>query len=140
MRRSSRLDIIGRVAFGHDFKPGMTLEAREIAAGWHRLVNTGIKFETFIASLTVRALPFLATLPVKMVQAKGEVKMVVNKLTGRIYDRWEKEQEALKNGREEDDESDRKRAKDLMSILLRASKKEGGLTRSQILDNVSITF
>ena len=97
MRRSSRLDIIGRVAFGHDFKSGMTLEAREIAAGWHRLVNTGIKFETFIASLTVRALPFLATLPVKMVQAQGEVKMVVNKLTGRIYDRWEKEQEALKN-------------------------------------------
>ncbi|THH19294.1 hypothetical protein EW146_g1858 [Bondarzewia mesenterica] len=123
------LDIIGRVAFGHDFNSGQSTEAGEIAASWHNHVNMGLTFGGFIAPLLVRSFPWIVKLPIPALQAQGTTKMIVTKLAMRILER---------DGREGG------YGKDILSLLLNAQKLEKGpaegLTPSQIVENVIISF
>ncbi|TDL23923.1 cytochrome P450 [Rickenella mellea] len=55
------LDVIGRVAFGHDFDFGKSTESQEIAASWHNLASVGMTFGGFY------------------LQAQGSVKVITGK-------------------------------------------------------------
>ncbi|OCH85026.1 cytochrome P450 [Obba rivulosa] len=119
------LDIIGRVAFGHDFKSGQTTEAKQIAASWHGHVNSGLSFGAFVAMLVIHAVPDITRIPLPAIKAGGRIREIVTKLSMRLIDR----------GAFND------RGRDIMSILMRADKehgvKEAGLTPQQIVDNVN---
>lgn len=119
------MDIIGRVAFGHDFQSGQSTEAKEIAAVWKNHVNTGLTFNGFIAMLVIRAFPSITSIPLPAIKAGGRIKEIVIKLAKRIYE----------------SEVGDKKGRDILSILMRADKarevKEDGLAPYQILENVS---
>ncbi|KAH9941758.1 cytochrome P450 [Epithele typhae] len=128
---TATLDIIGRVAFGHDFKAGQSAEAKAIRASWEGHVNTGLGFEGFVAMLVLRAVPFvtalLTKLPVEGVRAGGRIREITTKLSMRL----------LESGVVSE------KGRDIMSILLKAQKeqeKAGGgakLTEEQIVHNVN---
>ena len=129
---AGRLDIIGRVAFGHDFKAGTSTEAREIRAAWEGHVNTGLGFDGFVAMLVLRAVPFatalLTRLPVEGVRAGGRIREITTKLSMRLIEA------GVVN----------EKGRDIMSILMKAQRDADskgevgeGLTTQQIVDNVS---
>ncbi|KAI8976580.1 cytochrome P450 [Trametes punicea] len=127
------LDIIGRVAFGHDFKSGQSTEAKEIHASWDGHVNSGLQFGGFIGMLVMRALPFvtlvLTKLPIEAIRAGGRIREITTKLSMRL----------IESGTVSD------KGRDIMSILLKAERarvrggdpKSAGLTTEQIVDNIS---
>ncbi|OBZ67495.1 11-oxo-beta-amyrin 30-oxidase [Grifola frondosa] len=119
------LDIIGRVAFGHDFKSGQSTEAKEIHASWTGHVNTGLTFGAFIAMLVIRALPFITQIPLPAIKAGGRIREIVSKLAMRI----------VQSG------TVAEKGKDILSVLIKADRKHGsktdGLTSQQLVDNVS---
>ncbi|KAI0356004.1 cytochrome P450 [Trametes cingulata] len=133
------LDIIGRVAFGHDFKAGQSTEAREIHASWEGHVNTGLGFGGFVAMLVMRAVPFitllLTKLPLEAIRAGGRIREITTKLSMRL----------LESG------SVNEKGRDIMSILVKAERSRvaeaakgasgkavaRGLTPQQIVDNVN---
>ncbi|TDL25126.1 cytochrome P450 [Rickenella mellea] len=142
---SCTLDIIGLVAFGHDFQsssspspppspspssPSSTSahnsDAEDIHASWHTHVNTGLTFGAFLAPLVLRAVPLITSLPVKAIQAQGEIKGIVGRIARRLV-----EQGGVN-----------RRGGNILSVLMRAQAMEkgsggGGLTTSQIIDNIS---
>ncbi|KAM5537674.1 hypothetical protein V8D89_008752 [Ganoderma adspersum] len=121
------LDIIGRVAFGHDFKAGQSTEAKEIHASWEGHVNTGLGFSGFVAMLVMRALPFitlvLTKLPVESIRAGGRIREITTKLSMRLLE------SGIVN----------EKGRDIMSILVKAENAEGSksLSPQQIVDNVN---
>ncbi|KAI0665798.1 cytochrome P450 [Trametes maxima] len=125
------LDIIGRVAFGHDFKAGQSAEAKEIHASWEGHVNAGLGFSGFVGMLAVRAVPLimllLTKLPVEAIRAGGRIRKITSKLSMRL----------LESG------AVNEKGRDIMSILVKAERaREGtfkgtGLTPQQIVDNMS---
>lgn len=120
----TRLDIIGKVALGHDFKSGQSVEAQEIAASWHGVITMVQTFGAFVAQLVLRAFPIITSLPIPALRTPGVVKVTCGKLSRRLLDR------GVISG---------DKSKDILSILMRANLKESGrgLTEEQIIANVS---
>ncbi|KAH9919840.1 cytochrome P450 [Fomitopsis serialis] len=108
------LDIIGRVAFGHDFHAGRSTEAQQIRASWESHVNSGITFGAFIAMLVIRACP----------SAGGRIREIVTQLSMRLVQRG----------------AFSERGRDILSILM-TGRQEGvkadALTPQQIVDNIN---
>lgn len=122
------LQIIGSVGFAHDFEFGESDDAKAIFASFHELVNMGMTAAGFVAPLILRAFPFITDLPVKAIQAQGEVKQIVKRLAG----------VKVKEKRRMEDGSDMK-GKDLLSTLLRMQDVQGE-ELDKILDQVSFDF
>ncbi|TDL23935.1 cytochrome P450 [Rickenella mellea] len=115
------LDIIGRVAFGHDFKFGESIESREITGAWDHLMNTGLTFGGFLGPIVIRAFPPSVSDSLKYVQSQGRVKAITETLARRIIE----------------DGSQNEKRMNILSVLLKSQGKTGGLSKSQILDNIS---
>ncbi|CDO70546.1 hypothetical protein BN946_scf184579.g2 [Trametes cinnabarina] len=126
------LDIIGRVAFGHDFKSGQSTEAKQIHTSWEGHINTGLQFGGFVAMLVMRALPFvtllLTKLPLEAIRAGGRIREITTKLSMRLIEAGNVNE----------------KGRDILSILLRAERargksasKDAGLTNQQIVDNIT---
>ncbi|KZT71850.1 cytochrome P450 [Daedalea quercina L-15889] len=118
------LDIIGRVAFGHDFKAGQSTEAKQIRASWDFHVNSGITFGAFIAMLVIRACPSVFLLPLPAIKAGGRIREIVTKLSMRLVERG----------------AFSERGRDILSILMterQKGAKADALTPQQIVDNVN---
>ncbi|KAG8987613.1 hypothetical protein FRB90_003252, partial [Tulasnella sp. 427] len=120
------LDIIGNVGFGHDFQCGRSEEAKSIQRSWRELVLMGMEFPGFVAPLVVRAFPFITDLPVKAIQAQGEIKSIIKDLARQIVDQRKsmRNDEGMKNG------------KDLMSTLLKLNERAEGDDLDQLLDHI----
>ncbi|TFY67129.1 hypothetical protein EVJ58_g1823 [Rhodofomes roseus] len=118
------LDIIGRVAFGHDFKSGQSTEARQIRASWEGHVNSGLTFGAFIAMLVIRACPSVFLLPLPAIKAGGRIREIVTKLSMRLVERG----------------AFSERGRDILSILMterRRGAKADALTPQEIVDNIN---
>ncbi|EPS95624.1 hypothetical protein FOMPIDRAFT_101731 [Fomitopsis schrenkii] len=118
------LDIIGRVAFGHDFKAGQSTEAKQIRASWDFHVNSGMTFGAFIAMLVIRACPSVFLLPLPAIRAGGRIREIVTKLSMRLVERG----------------TFSERGRDILSILMTGRQKgvkTDALTPQQIVDNVN---
>ncbi|PCH35326.1 hypothetical protein WOLCODRAFT_79403 [Wolfiporia cocos MD-104 SS10] len=119
------LDIIGRVAFGHDFGAGQTTEARAIRASWAAHVNSGLTFGAFLAMLIIRACPHVFLLPLPAIRAGGRIREIVTHLSTRL----------VRRGVFSD------RGRDILSILMRADRLRGAkderLSPQQIVDNIN---
>ncbi|KAI0732667.1 cytochrome P450 [Fomitopsis betulina] len=115
------LDIIGRVAFGHDFKAGQSTEAKQIRASWDYHVNSGLTFGAFIAMLVIRACPSVFLIPLPAIRAGGRIREIVTKLSMRLVERG----------------TFSERGRDILSILMTGHHKSDALTPQQIVDNVN---
>ncbi|KAG8861654.1 hypothetical protein FRC20_011448 [Serendipita sp. 405] len=122
------LDVIGRVAFGHDFNTiGNSAEGIKITTGWKEQNEMGQEQAGFTALLVLRLFPWITSLPLEAIQAQGAVANRIRELAKGI----------VSNG-----EIDEKGGKDLMSILLRANGQQDPAKRvdlAEIYDHI-VTF
>ncbi|KAA1475229.1 cytochrome P450 [Dentipellis sp. KUC8613] len=120
------LDIIGRVAFGHDFGAGKSAEAKAISVAWTKHVNMGLTFGGFLAPQVIQTFPWIVKLPIATLQAQGTTKVIVTELASRILEK------GIVNDKD----------KDILSLLMRAARDSkgpasDGLTAEQIVDNIN---
>lgn len=127
------MDIIGRVAFGHDFQSGQSPEAKLITDSWNKDVNMGLSYAGFLAPFVIGMFPFIASSI-----GEGVTKGVVSRLAGVILEREEKQG----GGKEEVNGHGARcgrSGKDILSLLMQAKRRNNGqgLSNRQIADNVS---
>ena len=102
------LDIIGRVALGHDFNAvGDDPDAIKIINTFRTQSNTSCEHSAFTALLVLRLFPWITSLPLKAIQAQGAVADTVRKLAKDIVDNSHVDNKTSGN--------------DLMSLLLKAN-------------------
>ena len=102
------LDIIGRVAFGHDFNAvGDAPDAMKIIKAFRTHSDMSCKHSTFSALLVLRLFPWITSLPLKAIQAQGAVADTVRKLAKDIVANSHVDNKGNGN--------------DLMSLLLKAN-------------------
>ena len=102
------LDIIGRVAFGHDFNAvGDAPDAIKIINTFRTQSNMSCQRSTFTALLVLRLFPWITSLPLKAIQAQGAVGDTVRKLAKDIVANSQVDNKGSGN--------------DLMSLLLKAN-------------------
>lgn len=119
------LDIIGSIGFGYDLQLGESPQAKAILRAWRQQVDMGVTAPAFVAMLFIRAFPFITQLPVKAIQAQGEIKTTIKDLGRSIVEQRRK----LEEGGE-------MRGKDLLSTLLRMHDTSGE-SLDDVLDHVS---
>ena len=102
------LDIIGRVAFGHDFNAvGDAPDAIKVINTMRAQHEAGCEPAAFTALLILRLFPWIISLPLKAIQAQSAVADTIRKLAKDIV-----------ANSQVDDKGDRK---DLMSLMLQAN-------------------
>ncbi len=102
------LDIIGRVAFGHDFNSiGDAPDANKITNSLRAHNEMGCEDSAFTALIILRLFPWIASLPLKAIQAQSAVADTVRKLARDIVASGQIDNKG--NG------------KDLMSLMLQAN-------------------
>ena len=107
------LDIIGRVAFGHDFNAvGDAPDAINIIQTIRAQGEMSCEHSAFTALLILRLFPWITSLPLKAIQAQGAVADTIRKLAKDI----------VANGQVDNSQVDNKiGGNDLMSLLLKAN-------------------
>lgn len=124
----SSLDVIGRVAFAHDFQAGQSPEARSVMDGWRDQANLGMTFDGFLALLLLRQFPAIGRLPLPSIKAQSNIKNIIKPLANKLIERGV---------------SDIDQGRDLLSILLRANAaektQEKKISDDELLDHI-VTF
>ncbi|KAK0447920.1 cytochrome P450 [Desarmillaria tabescens] len=69
---SCTLDIIGRIAFGHDFGVGISEDAQNIAKSWHHDVLLAHTFAGFFAPILLVKFPWIQKLPIAALKTDGK--------------------------------------------------------------------
>ncbi|EIN08207.1 cytochrome P450 [Punctularia strigosozonata HHB-11173 SS5] len=123
------LDIIGRVAFGHDFSAQSTPpseDARRIFTSWHDIIVDATSEQMFVALPVIRMLPWLTDLPIPALRAQGITNQIVRRIAHKLIANARLDSVVKGN--------------DVLSMLLRSVEKEkGGLSDEEIIENI-ITF
>ncbi|KDQ08460.1 hypothetical protein BOTBODRAFT_37899 [Botryobasidium botryosum FD-172 SS1] len=118
------LDIIGRVAFGHDFGCGETVEAKRITNSMAEMVALGMTRMGKIAPIILRNFPILASLPLPSIQSQGEIKLTVRAIAEHLFAKTSNNSESIEG-------------KDLLSTLIRANINEHrGFSKDELLDHI----
>src|SRR5258706_11941421 len=115
------MDIIGRVAFGHDFNAvGDAQDAIKIADSWRAQNEMGCEHSAFTAMLVLRLFPWITSLPLEAIQAQGAVADTIRKLAKDIVANSQIDEKG--------------KGKDLMSLLLKANARQIESKRCDILE------
>ena len=115
------LDIIGRVAFGHDFNAvGDAPDATKIISTFRTQTEMNCEPPGFTALLILRLFPWINSLPLKAIQAQSAVADTVRKLAKDIV---------------ADGQIDNTgKGKDLMSLMLQANARQHESKRCDITE------
>ncbi|KAG8944219.1 hypothetical protein FRC04_002086 [Tulasnella sp. 424] len=128
------LDIIGRIGFGHDFMLGQSPEAQRILEGWKNQATMGFDKSAMLGMALLRLFPALSSAPVAALKAQEETRETIKSIARGIV------QEARNNLADDGDWGAKvKGATDIISLLLRSSVTDNGLTEDELLDNI-VTF
>ena len=123
------MDIIGRVAFGHDFNAvGDAPDVIEIARLWRTQNEMSCKHSAFISTLVLRLFPSITSLPLPNFQAQVAVSDTIRNLA----------KDMVANSQVDNKGS----GKDLMSLLLQANARQHKSKRPnmpEIYDHI-VTF
>ena len=115
------MDIIGRVAFGHDFNAvGDSPDALKIADSWRAQNEMGCEHAAFTAMLVLRLFPWITSLPLEAIKAQGAVADTIRKLARDIVANSEID--------------DKGKGKDLMSLMLKANARQDESKRCDIAE------
>ncbi|EIN08194.1 cytochrome P450 [Punctularia strigosozonata HHB-11173 SS5] len=120
------LDVIGRVAFGHDFQPQSAApsgDASRIMSSWHKIVAISATNASFLAPLVLRMFPWITQLPLPALKAQGEANVIVRQIAKKL----------IANANTDDDR------RDILSRLLKMNKSQAQFTEEEIIENI-ITF
>ncbi|KAG9025166.1 hypothetical protein FS837_005062 [Tulasnella sp. UAMH 9824] len=128
------LDIIGRVGFGHDFMLGQHPDTKRILDGWKNQANMGFDRSAMLGMALLRLFPALSSAPVEALKAQERTRDTIKSIARAIV------QEAKDNLGEDGSWGEKVQgATDIISLLLKASVTEHGLTEDELLDNI-VTF
>ena len=123
------MDVIGRVAFGHDFNAiGDSPDAVEIARRWRAQNEMACEHSAFIAMLVLRLFPSIISLPLPALKAQVAVSDTIRNLAKDIVANSQVDNKG--------------RGKDLMSLLLKANARQHESKRCdmpEIYDHI-VTF
>ncbi|KAL0066804.1 hypothetical protein AAF712_006203 [Marasmius tenuissimus] len=125
---SATLDIVGRIAFGHDFCNGESSEAKAISEAWHKDVKMGRTMAGFLAPVVIGAFPFINHLPIPALQKDGVTKTIALKIAADMLKEHRAREKVDGEGR------------DMLSILVRDQlnrKGEDALEDWELLENIS---
>jgi len=126
---TATLDIVGRIAFGHDFGNGESSDAKAISDAWHKDVMLGRTMAGFLAPILLGTFPVINHLPIPALQEDGVTKKIALKLATEMLKEYRARQSVdIGSGR------------DMLSILVRDQmqrKGEDSLEDWQLLENVS---
>ncbi|KDQ08459.1 hypothetical protein BOTBODRAFT_191732 [Botryobasidium botryosum FD-172 SS1] len=122
-RATRVLDVIGRVAFGHDFGCGETAEAKKITNAMTQMVGLGMTHIGKMAPIILRNFPALASLPLPSIQSQSEIKVTVRQLGEKLLAKAANDPESVKGN-------------DLLSTLIRANINDGGFSKDELLDHI----
>jgi cytochrome P450 len=115
------MDIIGRVAFGHDFNAlGDAPDAIEVANRWRAQNEMGCEHSAFIAMLVLRLFPWITSLPLEALQAQSAVADTIRKLAKDIVANSQIDEKG--------------KGKDLMSLMLKANARPHESKHCDILE------
>ncbi|KAH7320323.1 cytochrome P450 [Rhizoctonia solani] len=118
---SITLDIIGRFAFNYDFESGRSRAAQVIKHSWREQIKTGLHWAALPGQVIVRVLPFIAHLPIPVLEAQLTVKRKLREIAQSIIDG------DVNEGKESD----------MLSTMARLSGKgEIDSTQDELLDHV----
>lgn len=119
------LDIIGSVAFGHDFRFGSSDEAKAIHGSFEDIAALDGSMAGFMGPLLLRALPIIADLPIKALDAPGETRRTIRRLAKALVEEHRKLAEGVE-----------RQERDMLSTMITVLHDEdlGGL-----LDDVGAT-
>ncbi|KAF8598684.1 cytochrome P450 [Ceratobasidium sp. AG-I] len=116
------LDIVGRVAFDHDFECGKSENARVIHQSWMDQVNAGFHRMGVIGLFVLRAFPFIIRLPLKAIKAQEDVKRRIQGIA----------QSMLEHDVQES------KSNNLLSSLARlAATEDSGISKQELLDHMT---
>ncbi|KAM5543816.1 hypothetical protein V8D89_002433 [Ganoderma adspersum] len=121
------LNVIGRVAFLHDFQGGNSPEAEKILGGRRRGVSRAAKYASFLMLMLLRRFPVLNELPITAIQSQGFAKIAVQTGVAR---------ELIRRNREVVNDASTKAQKDLLSRLLVAHA-DGQISEEELYEHIS---
>ncbi|KAH9846772.1 cytochrome P450 [Lenzites betulinus] len=121
------LNVIGRVAFLHDFEGGKSAEAQKILNGRRRGVSMAAQCINLVILMLLRRFPILNDLPIPTIQAQGLARQVIH--SGVAKELIKRDQKLVKS-------NDGSSQKDLMSRLLRAHA-TGNISESEVYEQIS---
>ncbi|KAF9019108.1 cytochrome P450 [Hymenopellis radicata] len=128
---SCTLDIIGRVAFGHDFRGGQSEDAKSISESWHDDVLLAHTMMTgFCAPLLISKFPWIQKLPIAALRNEGVAKRVAIRIGSQML-RDNATSAGVKTAAE---------GKDILTILLRnqkTTKESERLPEQVLLENIA---
>ncbi|KAF8598680.1 cytochrome P450 [Ceratobasidium sp. AG-I] len=81
------LDIIGRVAFDHDFECGESEDAKVLRQSWMVQLNAGFDRMGILGLFVLRAFPFIVRLPSKALKAQEDVKQILQNIGRSMLER-----------------------------------------------------
>lgn len=119
------LDVIAMIGFGYDFQCGESSGVRLIRESWRTQTRIGMTTPGFLAPLVLRAFPWITSLPVKAIQAQGEVKTMLKRIGREMI---EKRREAIDSGEEE--------SRDLLGALMKKTNLNDEAAVDELLDQV----
>ncbi|KAI0644094.1 cytochrome P450 [Trametes meyenii] len=121
------LNVVGRVAFLHDFERGTSHEAERILGARRRGVSKAAQYTNFIILMILRRFPFLNELPIPTLQSQGFAKMAIHSGIAR---------ELVKRDRDVVKGTNVKSQKDLLSRLLVAHA-AGSISEEELYEQIS---
>ncbi|KAM5543798.1 hypothetical protein V8D89_002415 [Ganoderma adspersum] len=121
------LNVIGRVAFLHDFQGGNSPEAEKILGGRRHGVSRASKYASFLMLMLLRRFPILNELPIAAIQSQGFAKIAIQTGVAR---------ELVRRNREVVKDADNGTQKDLLSRLLVAHA-TGQLSEEELYEHIS---
>ena len=128
---TATLDIVGRIAFGHDFCNGESSDAKAISEGWHKDVKMGRTMAGFLAPVLIGAFPFINSLPIPALQQDDITKTIALRIAGEMLKEHRAQEKVDGEGR------------DILSVLVRDQlqrKGEDALEDWELLENVRVPF
>ncbi|KAK0184560.1 cytochrome P450 [Armillaria mellea] len=121
------LNIVGRVAFLHDFKAGNSKEAQDILNARKKGVSAVVKYVGFLTLMLLRRFQFLNYLPIAVIQGQGLAKRTIH--AGIAKDLIQRSQALGNEGKYQDQ-------KDLLTRLLLAASEER-IPVSELYEHIS---
>ncbi|KAI0644064.1 cytochrome P450 [Trametes meyenii] len=121
------LNVVGRVAFLHDFQGGNSPEAEKILTARRAGVSKAAAYANFIVLMLLRRFPILNDLPIPQLQSQGFAKMAIH--SGIAQELVKRNQDVLKG-------ADVKSQKDLLSRLLVAHG-QGKISEEELYEQIS---
>ncbi|KAL5536466.1 hypothetical protein ACEPAF_288 [Sanghuangporus sanghuang] len=121
------LNVVGRVAFLHDFEGGNSREAQDIITARRAGITPAARYAGFLSLMLLRRFPILNDLPIQAIQAQGTAKRTIQAGVAK---------EMIARNKSFVNPGEKREHRDLLSLLLIASL-EDRLSADELSEQIS---